>query len=671
MRKFVGGFVLLLILLVVGVAIAVANLDTYLNENKAWVEEQVEAALVRPVSFEEVGLSFSRGLGVRIAGFRIGEDPDYGEGDFFSVDEATVNVAIWPALFGRIEVTKIGLRGASLNVINDVFGMSTDTLGGAKPDPGVDAGAPPPAEEGEGGSAVEEFIVAVAEIRGGTVRYIDRTSDPVARVEIERLDFTATDVGLERPFVFRLTGELLGEDEDRSNLSIEGQYGPLPQLPDVPTPLDVRFEIDPINMAGLRQLPGLRDAVDPNLPIEGTMKLAGRASGHVERPVIELDLDATDALLSWSEEGRKNRGVPLQLAFDVGMNDRDVMIRSADFTVAGVVAHLEGQVKNLDDPTVDLVMEVFDGRIDLDGGWKADGALALDAKIQQLDLGAMTRALASAGVKVVDGKLNMSLALSGTGTTIDQLLSVIEGAGEISIEGGVLHDVNLVQAAVSGFDSVPGLAAKLEEKFADDYPVLFNTGDTEFETLRAGVEVRDGKLHIAGIDVDVSDFALRGKGTLSLVGELDLGTKLSLSKKLSKALIDEAKPLKYLRDDDGRIEVPIQIAGALPSLSAKPDVDRIASRLGAGAADGLVEKGEKKLDKALDKALGKFTKKSKKKKKKKRAEESDPGAEEEQSAPADVDGGAEPEVDADGAPDAEPETDVDEEGREILEDLLE
>ncbi len=680
MRKFLGGVFLLVIVLGVGVAVAVSNLDTYLNDNKAWVEEQIEAALVRPVSFDEVGLSFTSGLGVRVSGFRIGEDPDYlydqGEGDFFSVDEASVRVAIWPALFGRIEVTRIAFHDVTLVVVNDVFGMNIDTLGGAPTEaPGEEVASAPAEPAGGAGEdtdgVAETFTVAVAEIRGGRLRYIDRAADPMAEVEIERLAFTATDVGLLNPLAFRLTGELLGEDDTRSNLEIEGDFGPLPELAGVPTPLDIRFEIDPIRMDGLRELPGLRDAIDPNLPIAGTMKLSGRASGHLERPALELDLDATDALVSWSEEGRKDRGVPLEVAFDVGMTDRDVQIRSADFVVAGVAAHLEGKVENLDDPTVDLAMEIFDGRIDLDGGWKTDGALALVANMQDIDLGAITRAFASQGVQVVDGRMNMSLDLSGQGTTVDALLEGMTGRGRVSIDGGVLHDVNLVEEALAGFTGIPGLSSQLPAKLEEDYPALFNTGETQFDQLEANIEVRDGRLHIGGIEVDVADFGLRGEGTLSLVGELDLGTRLALSESISENLIDRAKPLKHLRNEAGRIEIPLRIGGELPEVSAKPEGDEIASRLGAGAAERLVDKGEKKLekavgkaadkgekklDKAVDKAFGKLTKKSKKKKKKKRKAQA---AAEEETTPAEVDEGV------------SGGENVDDEERELLESLLE
>ena len=112
-------------------------------------------------------------------------------------------------------------------------------------------------------------------------------------------------------------------------------------------------------------------------------------------------------------------------------------------------------------------------------------------------------------------------------------------------------------------------------------------------------------MNILGIDLAASEFALRGHGSVSLDGELDMATRVVLSEKLSDDLIDQAKPLKHLRDEKDRIEVPVQIGGMLPEVSARPDSDKIAKKLGSGATKGLAKK-----------SLNKLVKKRKKKKKK-------------------------------------------------------
>src|SRR5262245_6389500 len=73
MRKWI----VLAIVLAVAIAavIAARNLDAYLNSNRVWLAARLEQALGRKVAFDEIGVSFAGGLGVRIKGVRIADDP--------------------------------------------------------------------------------------------------------------------------------------------------------------------------------------------------------------------------------------------------------------------------------------------------------------------------------------------------------------------------------------------------------------------------------------------------------------------------------------------------------------------------------------------------------------------------------------------------------------------
>ena len=606
MRKLIGSVVVLAVILGAAIAVAVSNLDAYLNDNKAWIVEQIESALERPVDFDGVGVSFGRGLAVKVDGFRVGEDASFGDGDFLNVGEAEVRVALWPALFGRIEVNRISFRDVSVVVIQTDAGLSTDSIGGAAAqESDVAGGATPPTdpEESNEPSAADAFTVALAEIRSGRVHFIDRTVSPAAEVVVEQLEFVMKDVGLQAPLDFELSGEVLGERD--ANVKIGGKVGPMPLTPRDVTPVNLEFSLDPILVDQLRSLPGMADAIDPNFPLDGTMKLTGTLKGTIENPQIELSFDGTDALLTYAEDGRKDRGVPLGLDFDVAMVGKNVEIRSADFEVEGVKLHASGNVQNVDDPIVDLLVQVFGGEVAVDGGWNQDGVLDLKARIDNVELAQMANALAKEAATVLGGRLSMDLTLTGNGTTWEEIKPGLEGVGSARIEGGVLHDINLVEEALGGLTGIPGLSAKLSSKLSDKYPSLFSSGDTEFETMQGKVEVREGRVHILGIEFEAKDFALNGWGSVSLDGDLDLNTRLVLAEKLSKDLIDEAKPLTHLQSKEGLVEIPISITGTLPDISARPDTDTIAKKLGGGAAKGLVEK-----------SLGKLVKKRQKKKKK-------------------------------------------------------
>ena len=98
-----------------GLWVATANLDAWLNENRAWVGEQLSAALGRDVSFGEVGISLRSGLGVRARDLRIGEDPAFSKQDFVQAEAVDVRVKLLPALFGEIQVARVVLRSPSVS----------------------------------------------------------------------------------------------------------------------------------------------------------------------------------------------------------------------------------------------------------------------------------------------------------------------------------------------------------------------------------------------------------------------------------------------------------------------------------------------------------------------------------------------------------------------------
>jgi len=548
MRRVIVGAGLLLLLFGGLIAFAASNLNVYLNENKDWVEKQIESTLARPVAFDAVGLSFGAGLGVAVKGIRIGEDASYGEGDFLKVAEAEVQVAIWPALMGRVEVTRISLGGVSLTVVQDAVGMNTDSLGG-RAGPHGSKTAPVPPEPGADADpdATVAFVVGLAEIRSGTLRYVDRTRDPSREVVIDQLELHTTDVGLTRPLDFQLQGAVLGEE--KRNIDIRGSLGPLPERDGIPMPLEVSFSLASIRLEALRTLPGLADAIGPELSIAGVMDLSGHVSGHIE------------------------------------------------------------------DPTFNLLLEVFGGSLAVDGEWTSEGALRLDAEIRAIELGELSRSFTGAPVQVVDGRLGMTLSLTGKGTRWEELQPGLEGSGTAWIVGGILHDVNLVEEALAGFTGIPGLSSELPEKLKDDYPLMFGRGSTAFDRMEGKVEVREGRIQLLGIELEMADFGLRGRGTVSFAGELDLSTRLSLSKAISAALVAEAKPLEHLRNKRDRIVVPIAIRGTLPEISARPDTDEIAAKLGSVAVRDRVDKT---LQETITKSISRFVLKNKKKKKKKK-----------------------------------------------------
>src|ERR1700747_3359716 len=128
MRKWI---ILGVILLVIAgaVALALTNLNSYLNRNKDWLAGQVENALGRRVSFSEIGVQLFGGFGASVKGLKIADDPAVSKDDFVRAGDAQVSIHLIPALFGRYEVKRVVLEKPEVTIIRTKDGFNYDTIG--------------------------------------------------------------------------------------------------------------------------------------------------------------------------------------------------------------------------------------------------------------------------------------------------------------------------------------------------------------------------------------------------------------------------------------------------------------------------------------------------------------------------------------------------------------
>src|SRR5215467_10008434 len=110
-------------------ALALVNLNSYLNRNKEWLAGQVEGALGRKVSFSEVGVQLFGGFGARIKDLRVADDPAFSKEDFVKAGDVEVSMALWPALFGKYEVKRVVLKQPEVTIIRTKDGNNYDSIG--------------------------------------------------------------------------------------------------------------------------------------------------------------------------------------------------------------------------------------------------------------------------------------------------------------------------------------------------------------------------------------------------------------------------------------------------------------------------------------------------------------------------------------------------------------
>ena len=193
----------------------------------------------------DLGWTFWPSLGVSIG--RVEARISGDEALFAAIDQAGLGVRVWPLLFGNVEMDAITLSGLYLDLIEDEDGGNWERIGAADAAP-AEALAEETATEGDSALDIPVSIPLIS-LSDGRVRYRNRIDG--TDIQIEHLDFRATDVRLDQPFPLALSLRYQDQDDIRIDLSL-----------DTVLALDLeadRYQLDPMRLTasigGLTAMP--------------------------------------------------------------------------------------------------------------------------------------------------------------------------------------------------------------------------------------------------------------------------------------------------------------------------------------------------------------------------------------------------------------------------------
>ncbi|MEE8311324.1 MAG: AsmA family protein [Candidatus Binatia bacterium] len=357
MRKVLVAVAILTVVLVAVGAFALSNLEGWLNENREWISDRAEESLGRPLSFDEVGVSLGLGLGVRVSGLRIADDPAYADGDLVAVEEARVGVRVLPALRGRFEITHITLVRPDVRIVKTSDGLNFAALG------------PTSEESADEAASSTAALVALANIEDGRITFTDRTVDPPWVMSAEHVTCRVSDLGVDSPVRFELEAAVLGADS--ANVSVSGTLGPINTSTPALTPLQVDAAADGLTVGELLRLYATVLGAGQGaagFEADGSVDGSISAAGTAEALTIEARIDATGVHLTVPGSFEKSAGVPLKIDFDgtrtpasIGVKRASVALHNARVDAHGTIEVLETGIGY----NLQLTAEPFD----LDG-WK-------------------------------------------------------------------------------------------------------------------------------------------------------------------------------------------------------------------------------------------------------------------------------------------------------------
>jgi hypothetical protein len=284
------------------------------------------------------------------------------------------------------------------------------------------------------------------------------------------------------------------------------------------------------------------------------------------------------------------------LAYQGRISSARGTIADMDYTNLQAVVSLANRVATIES----FQLQALNGSLQGRGQYDMRETLprfSLTSQVRNVDLMELLRVASPATPLKLRGGINLDLALAGSGNRWEEIQRTLSGQGQAEIARGALLDVNIAESALTGLTGVPGLSMFVSPRTRNKYPVIFATRNTEFDQLKSSLAVKDGKVHLDNLLISAADWVARGKGWVGLDRTLDMRTAVVLSPQLSTDLVSDVKGLKLLANKQGRLEIPLTLAGTLPGVTPKPDIAYVSGLL----ERRLLETGVEELTKGLQK----------------------------------------------------------------------
>lgn len=320
--------------------------------------------------------------------------------------------------------------------------------------------------------------------------------------------------------------------------------------------------------------------------LQGDAALGPKATGQVDFRIAYLDVDA---LFPPKEKGKEEKETPSKKE-KAESGRREVSVR-ADLRIDAGKAqgvefqNLKGKVRyeggNLYLDSVSARMYGGDVRL---SGRVGLGAPSPDfrVKVAATDLAAEEILSRKTTLKdFLSGPVSLSAEIGGGMKSFDDFARTGSGSGSVKITGGRIKGVDLLAAAAG----LAGLEAIVPAAPAGP---AATRGETEFSDLSADFRVEQGKIRTEALTILAAKMGLTGSAVVGFDRTIDFRGTMLLSREMSERV--RGKAGKFLVGKDGRVEIPLTIAGPLASPAVAIDPAALAKGVAGKVLRGLVER---------------------------------------------------------------------------------
>ncbi len=263
---------------------------------------------------------------------------------------------------------------------------------------------------------------------------------------------------------------------------------------------------------------------------------------------------------------------------------KQVRFQTFDLSNLRAAVGLAHSVFSLSDVSASFYGGTLGGSASVDVGRVVPG-YAASVRLAKVDVDPLLTAYGDTLKGLVHGRLTGQLALSASGSGMNEILGTAHGTGNVEI----------VDGAVTSFSVLKQVAALLEMAGGKG----IGRDSTTFQRLRTSLVVADRKARTDDLTLLSQDLELEGKGWVGLDATLDLDVTARFSQESTSGMVARNARLGGLTDQ-GRLVVYFSLQGDLASPSFRMNTGAQAK----AAQEKAKEKLRSRLKDRLLKQLG-------------------------------------------------------------------
>jgi hypothetical protein len=248
------------------------------------------------------------------------------------------------------------------------------------------------------------------------------------------------------------------------------------------------------------------------------------------------------------------------------------------------------------------VLTLEESRVDLLGGHGSARArigspapwLTANVSAQGIDLAQLPR---REGEPYPGGTMTLDGQVSGPSPAERSFELALAGDGKFAVRDGFVGGLAVGRALrdVLGMVLDERAAGRLRER----YPELFGGEELRFTALSGSGRLARGAVHTDDLVVAAPSYEMRGAGSMSLDGVLDLKLRMVTSQALTEDLIHDRTIRTVLAGSDGRLVVPLHVTGDIHRPRVLPDASLASAAASVLRGSNLEEAASGLLDRLL------------------------------------------------------------------------